>query len=119
MERLSGLDASFLYNETPSLHMHTLKYAVLDVRSVEARFSLERLRSELGDRLHLLPQFRRRVVEVPFGLHHPVWVEDIGFRLEDRAEAAPWHDPFLVRSHPVHGARSIRVDAPALSLIHI
>ena len=91
MERLSGLDASFLYNETPSLHMHTLKYAVLDVRSVEAGFSLERLRSELGDRLHLLPQFRRRVVEVPLGLHHPVWVEDIGFRLEDhvRSVAVP------------------------------
>ena len=31
MERLSGLDASFLYNETPTLHMHTLKVAVLDV----------------------------------------------------------------------------------------
>ena len=55
MERLSGLDASFLYNETPSLHMHTLKYAVLDVRSVEAGFSLERLRSELGDRLTSSP----------------------------------------------------------------
>ena len=89
MERLSGLDASFLYNETPSLHMHTLKYAVLDVRSVEAGFSLDRLRSELGDRLHLLPQFRRRVVEVPLGLHHPVWVEDIGFRLEDHVRSVP------------------------------
>jgi WS/DGAT/MGAT family acyltransferase len=83
MERLSGLDASFLYNETPTLHMHTLKYAVLDVRSVAGGFSLERLRSELQERLHLLPQFRRRVVEVPLGLHHPVWIEDADFRLVD------------------------------------
>jgi WS/DGAT/MGAT family acyltransferase len=56
---------------------------------VEGGFSLERLRSELGDRLHLLPQFRRRVVEVPLGLHHPVWVEDIGFHLEDHVRSVP------------------------------
>ena len=31
VQRLSGLDASFLYNETPAQHVHTLKYAVLDV----------------------------------------------------------------------------------------
>jgi WS/DGAT/MGAT family acyltransferase len=89
MERLSGLDASFLYNETPSLHMHTLKYAVLDVRSLAGGFSLDLLRSELTDRLHLLPQFRRRVVEVPLGLHHPVWVEDEGFTLADHVRSVP------------------------------
>lgn len=81
MERLSGLDASFLYNETPALHMHTLKYAVLDVADVEGGFSVERLRQELGARLHLLPPFRRRLAEVPLGLHHPVWIEDPDFDL--------------------------------------
>ena len=29
MERLSGIDAGFLYVETPTLHMHTIKIAVL------------------------------------------------------------------------------------------
>jgi len=81
VERLSGLDASFLYNETPALHMHTLKYAVLDVAGVEGGFSVERLREELAARLHLLPPFRRRLVEVPLGLHHPVWIEDPDFDL--------------------------------------
>jgi WS/DGAT/MGAT family acyltransferase len=87
MERLTGLDASFLYNETRSLHMHTLKYAVLDVTPLEGGFTLDRLRTELADRLHLLPQFRRRLVEVPFGLHHPVWIEDGRFRLEDHVQS--------------------------------
>src|SRR3954462_14725525 len=87
VERLTGLDASFLYNETPSLHMHTLKYAVLDVTLREGEFSIERLRAELGDRLHLLPQFRRRIVEVPLGLHHPVWIEDARFRLTDHVRS--------------------------------
>lgn len=75
------MDASFLYNETPSLHMHTLKYAVLDVADVDGGFTVERLRDELGRRLHLLPPFRRRLVEVPLGLHHPVWIEDPDFDL--------------------------------------
>ena len=31
MERMTGLDASMLYSETPTAHMHTMKVAVLDV----------------------------------------------------------------------------------------
>lgn len=75
MERLSGLDATFLYSETPSVHMHTLKVAVLDVPAApESVF--ERFRSELDRRLHLLPPFSLRALEVPLGIHHPVWVVD-------------------------------------------
>ena len=33
MERLTGIDASFLYMETPTLHMHTIKVAVLEPRA--------------------------------------------------------------------------------------
>jgi diacylglycerol O-acyltransferase len=76
MERMPGVDAGFLYMETPTLHMHTLKVSVLDVSDVEGGYSFARLKSELLDRLHLLPPFRRRAVQVPFQLHHPVWVED-------------------------------------------
>ena len=81
MERMTGLDASFLYNETPTLHMHTLKYTVLDVSSVPGGYDFARFRHELEQRLHLLPPFRRRVVEVPGRLHHPVWIEDPDFDL--------------------------------------
>ena len=31
MEELTGLDARFLYSETPTAHMHTLKIAVIDL----------------------------------------------------------------------------------------
>ena len=82
MERLTGLDASFLYNETPTLHMHTLKYTVLDVSGVPGGYDFDRFRHELDRRLHLLPPFRRRVIEVPGGLHHPVWIEDANFDLD-------------------------------------
>ena len=82
MERMTGLDASFLYNETPTLHMHTLKYTVLDVSTVPGGYDFARFRHELEQRLHLLPPFRRRVVEVPGRLHHPVWIEDPDFDLD-------------------------------------
>src|SRR3954468_5988614 len=81
VERMTGLDASFLYNETPTLHMHTLKYTVLDVASVPGGYDFERFQHELERRLHLLPPFRRRVVEIPGRVHHPVWIEDPDFDL--------------------------------------
>ena len=82
VQRLSGLDASFLYNETRTQHVHTLKYAILDVSGLEGGFTVERVQEELERRLHLLPPFRRRLVEVPLGLHHPVWIEDPDFNLD-------------------------------------
>ncbi|MCW2570196.1 MAG: wax ester/triacylglycerol synthase family O-acyltransferase [Frankiales bacterium] len=75
-ERLPGVDAGFLYMETPTQHMHTLKVAFLDVSAAPGGYSFEAFTAGLGQRLHLLPPFRRRLRSVPWQLHHPVWVED-------------------------------------------
>jgi diacylglycerol O-acyltransferase len=83
MQRLTGLDASFLYNETPTLHMHTLKLAILEPAPHGARPTREIVRDEIARRLDHLPPFRRRLVEVPLRLHHPVWVEDPDFDIDD------------------------------------
>ncbi|WP_183093713.1 WS/DGAT/MGAT family O-acyltransferase [Nocardioides stalactiti] len=69
--RMSGFDAGFLYMETPSMHMHTLKIAVLDP-STDNTF--DNLIERMTERLRLLPPMRRRVVQVPFRLNHPVLV---------------------------------------------
>src|SRR5438876_1301695 len=82
MERLTGLDAGFLYMETPSLHIHTLKIALLDPAGVPGGYRFELVKEVLATRLRHLPPFRRRLVEVPFGLHHPVWIEDPDFDLD-------------------------------------
>ena len=37
MERMTGLDAGFLYMETPTLHMHTLKISVVDPSAIPGR----------------------------------------------------------------------------------
>jgi diacylglycerol O-acyltransferase / wax synthase len=91
MQRLTGLDASFLYLETPSSHMHVAGLMVLDPSSVEGGVNLERVKEIYGARLHLAPPFRRRLVEVPFGLHHPLWIEDPDFDIDDhiRGTALP------------------------------
>jgi len=91
MQRLTGLDASFLYLETPSSHMHVAGLMILDPSSVEGGISLERVKEVYGARLHLAPPFRRRLVEVPFGLHHPLWIEDPDFDIDYhiRATALP------------------------------
>jgi diacylglycerol O-acyltransferase len=81
VERLTGLDAGFLYMETPTLHMHTLKISVVDPSDVPGGYSFRRFKDVLEQRLHLLPPFRRRLVEVPLRLHHPVWIEDPDFDL--------------------------------------
>ncbi len=82
MERMAGIDAGFLAMETPSQHMHTLKIAILDVSRVPGGYSFERFRDVLGARLDRLPPFRRRIVEVPGRLNHPVWIADPGFDLD-------------------------------------
>ena len=83
MERLTGLDAGFLYMETPSQHLHTLKVAVIDPAGAEGGYSFDRVREVLGSHLDLLPAFRRRVVPTPFMLHHPVWVDDADFDIDN------------------------------------
>lgn len=74
MERMTGLDANFLYNETPSEHMHTLKLAVLDPPE-GGPVPVEAMREEIARRMGSWPAFSRRVVRVPLDLHHPLWVE--------------------------------------------
>ncbi len=82
MQRLSALDHAFLTFETPSAHMHVAMTAVFDTTTVPGGYAFERMRDRIESRLHLVPQFRRRVVEVPFNLHHPIWVDDPAFDLD-------------------------------------
>jgi WS/DGAT/MGAT family acyltransferase len=84
MQRLTGLDAGFLSMETPNAPMHVAGLAVFDPSDVAGDFDLHHLREVYEPRLHMAPPFRRRLKEVPFGLHHPLWIEDPDFDLN-------WH----------------------------
>lgn len=82
MQRLSGLDATFLYLESASNLMHVASTTVFDPSTVPGGYSFDKVKELVASRLHLLPPFRRRLVEVPFQLHHPLWVEDPDFDLD-------------------------------------
>ncbi len=81
MERLSGMDATFLYIETPAGHMHVAMVGIYDVSTMPGGYSFDTIKAHIADRLQVVPPFRRRLVEVPFQFHHPVWVEDPNFNL--------------------------------------
>ena len=82
MERLSGMDASFLYLETAAGHMQIALVGIYDVSTMRDGYSFDRFKQHMADRLQIVPPFRRRLVEVPFQFHHPVWIEDPDFELD-------------------------------------
>ena len=82
MQRLTGLDATFLYLETSNNMMHVASTAVFDPSTVPGGYSFEGVKQLVAERLPLLPPFRRRLAEIPFGIHHPIWIEDPDFDLD-------------------------------------
>ncbi|MET0729372.1 MAG: wax ester/triacylglycerol synthase family O-acyltransferase [Acidimicrobiales bacterium] len=83
MQRLSGLDTSFLSLETPTSHLHVASLGIYDPSTADGAFTLDRLTRVFEGRLHLAPPFRRRLVNVPYGLHHPLWIEDPHFDIRN------------------------------------
>jgi len=79
MQALTGLDASFLYLETPNSPMHVGGLAI-----IEGSLKFEAFRDILKSRLHLIPSFTQRLVEVPLSLDYPYWIDDPNFNLD-------WH----------------------------
>jgi WS/DGAT/MGAT family acyltransferase len=81
LRRLSGEDAIFVYGETPLMPMHTMGTVLLDPSGVPGGFDFERIARTVASRIHLIPPFRQRLLEVPLGLGHPVLVDDPDFDL--------------------------------------
>ncbi len=76
------MDAMLLYSETPNLHTHTLKVAVIDPSNVNGEFGFEAFRQHVRRRLHALEPFRYKLVDIPWQLHHPMWQENCGVDLD-------------------------------------
>ena len=73
---LSGLDSAFLSLETPSTPMNVVGALVLDASSPSGSGSYGGVLRLVEERAPRLAPFRRRMVAMPFGLDHPVWVDD-------------------------------------------
>jgi WS/DGAT/MGAT family acyltransferase len=88
MHRMSGLDAAFLYVETPNNPMHVVGVVVLEPAAGRPAPGAARIVEVLEQRLHLIPPFRRRMVVPPAGIDHPLWAEDPAFDVTQHVHTA-------------------------------
>src|SRR2546429_118375 len=82
MQQLSGLDASFLALETATTTGHVGGLSVLDPSDAPEPLTLARLTEVMAERLPLVPVLRRKLLNVPFGLDQPYWIDDADFDIE-------------------------------------
>jgi len=83
VKRLTGWDAFLLYTETPNVHMHTLKIAIVEIPGKGGRqFGIEDFRRVIGSRLHKLDPLRYQLVDIPLKFHHPMWREHVEVDLD-------------------------------------
>src|SRR5659263_380043 len=83
-DRLSALDASFLELEGLETPMHVGALSILEGAPFfedDGRFRLGAVRRLVESRLHLIPRFRRRIMEVSMNQGRPIWVDDPRFEI--------------------------------------
>jgi diacylglycerol O-acyltransferase / wax synthase len=85
MQQLTALDAWFI-NETATSFQHICD--ILPFEAGDSGLSIGDLRRTVEQRLHLLPPLRRRLIEVPFGMDEPYWIEDPDFDLSNHMHEA-------------------------------
>ncbi len=116
MKSLSGLDATFLYLETPETPMHVGSLNLYEL-PVGFKGSFHKvLQAHIARRMHLAPVFSRKLAFMPFDLGHPLWVEadavDLDFHIrkvkgttmtvkQAEAMAARLHGELIDREHPL------------------
>lgn len=88
MTVMSGLDARFLFSETPTAHMHTMKVVVVDVSGRSEPLSPADLPAQIEDHFRRIPVLRRLVVPIPHRLGNPVIIDDPEFDLSRHLRSA-------------------------------
>ncbi|MCX2982177.1 wax ester/triacylglycerol synthase family O-acyltransferase [Halieaceae bacterium IMCC14734] len=77
MLQLTGMDASFLYLETPNAPMHISGLVIYDQSTAPGgKVRFKEIIENYDQRLQSMPPMTRRLVEVPLNLDHPYWVSD-------------------------------------------
>ncbi len=98
MKQLTGLDATFLYMETSTTFGHVSGLFIYE-RPSEDYDAFQAVKDTYSAHLDMFEPLRRRLVEVPFGLDRPYWIEDPNFDLDyhirEIALPAPGNDEQL------------------------
>src|SRR6476620_4892071 len=81
-KKLSSMDASFLYLETPEMPMHVGSMAIFRLPDDYKDDFFEDFKAMIASRLHVAPSLKARLEKVPLDSDHPSWVEDDQFDIE-------------------------------------
>ena len=88
VKQISGQDAAFLYAESALNPMH-IGTLVL----VENSLKFDDFKALMASKLHLMPKFRQRLLNVPFDLDYPYWVDDPNFDIDLHLNRIKLPDP--------------------------
>ena len=88
IQQVSGYDAAFLYAESATSPMHV---ATLNI--VEGSLKYDDFKEIIASKLHLIPKFRQRLLNVPMNLDYPYWVDDPNFDLDLHLNRMKLPDP--------------------------
>jgi diacylglycerol O-acyltransferase / wax synthase len=81
-KKLSSLDASFLYLETPEMPMHVGSMAIFRLPGDYNGDFFEDFKTMIASRLHIAPILKSRLEKTPLDIDHPSWVEDDQFDID-------------------------------------
>jgi diacylglycerol O-acyltransferase len=112
MQQLTGTDDLFLTMETDSAFGHVASLSILEASEAPVPITRERVKEVFSSRLHLLPMFRRRVVEVPFALDHPFWVDDPEFDIDRHIRQVTLRAPGKKKQLARQAAKIVSVPLP-------
>jgi diacylglycerol O-acyltransferase / wax synthase len=80
--KLSAMDASFLYLETPEMPMHVGSMAIFRLPEGYQGDFFEDFKAMIASRLHMAPILKSRLEKAPLDIDHPSWVEDDQFDID-------------------------------------
>src|SRR5437588_9113356 len=81
-KKLSSMDASFLYLETPEMPMHVGSMAIFRLPENYNGNFFEEFKAMIASRLHVAPILKARLEKAPLDIDHPSWVEDDQFDID-------------------------------------
>ena len=93
LQQLSGIDASFLYLETPETPMHVAGLTYFELPPGFEGSFYQHFRKFFESRLHTIPIFSKRLAPSLYDLDHPGWVDeatiDLDYHLRETALPSP------------------------------
>jgi diacylglycerol O-acyltransferase / wax synthase len=81
VKQLTGLDASFLYMETPTTFGHVNGLGIYNRPHPEFN-AFDAVYAKFASMVHEVEPLRRKLATVPFNLDHPYWIDDEDFDLD-------------------------------------